>query len=222
MTNEVSKNIWNVFKTASKAGKEATALLDLIDNKLEHFDSSKEKNHSILKEIKYLNYDAKFDESGWILVNETRTYAITPLGKTTSKYALGIQVVLYDDEPSMITEQSLLNIILQYDKSRETFEPKNWFTGDSTSDDWEGYELQSKDFTICTLTDGRCQQEGDDIIFSMPLGSLASPTDVNIKVINVIEALLKSFNPNSGDVIDAIAKAKDIINLKEYFPEQAI
>lgn len=215
--NETSQNIWNVFETATRAGKEAIALLGLIEENLTGLTS---KDVGNVKEIKTLDTDDETDASGWIFINETRTYGIVPLGKKKSYYALGIQLVLFDHEGSITSNQAVLNVCLQYDKSGNAFGSENWFSA-NPENTWDGYDVKKNNYTISNLGDSELQSNEDEIIFAIPLGALGSPQDVELKVIKPIKALLKFLDPNHENVVQVFEDARDIICLKGVnFPKE--
>ncbi len=218
--NEVSANIWKMFQTASQAGKETNGLLDLIEAEIEKF--GEKEACSTVKEIELLGSDDNFDDSGWVFLNETRSYGVVPKGKRKVHYVIGVQVILFDTEGSLLGEQSVLNICLQYEENGTKFDSENWFTIEKDNE-WDGYEVQSNGYTICALTDDEFKEDGNEIIFSMPLGALASPSDVETKVIKPIQALLTHLAPNAEEVVQALAQAGDIINLSGIdFPKSDI
>jgi len=214
---DVSKSIWESFSLVSRAGKEADALLELIESILMSLKAENDQDTnkiSNIKEFSILGADSETDASGWIYTNETRTYGIVPKGKQKSYYALGIQIVFFDAEGSLISNQATLNVVLQYDKSEEAFDAENWFSAEKDNV-WDGYNVQTKGYTVCHLTEGKLQSNEDEIIFSIPLGAIGTPKDVEEKVIAPIKALLEHLDPENSAVIEAFEKAEDIIDLTD-------
>jgi len=211
MNENINKNIWQVFELASQAAKEAGALLDLIGSNLtERFANDLPS----IKQINYLDQNSDTDKSGWIYCNETRSYDVTPKGKGRRKaiYLIGVQVVFFDPESNITLNQATLNISLQCDSSSEPFDAENWFCSNG---DWEGYSVQTNGMTIANLNDANefSQEDGSDILFSIPLGALNSPDDVELKVISPLRALLEYLDPNASEVVEAFNNAKDIMKL---------
>jgi len=206
MNENISKNIWQVFELASQAGKEAEALLDLIGSSLT------DKIFSSIKEIRCLGKNTATDETGWVRCNETRSYGVIPKRKQTQKYVIGVQVVFYDPESNITSNQAVLNICLQRDESGEAFGAENWFCLSG----WEGYSVQTNGMTIANFNDANefsALEYASDIYFSIPLGALNGLDAVKLKVISPLQALLNHLDPNASEVVEAFNYAKDIIKL---------
>ncbi|MDX8406402.1 MAG: hypothetical protein R8K50_09685 [Mariprofundus sp.] len=208
--HDVAENIWKIFEVASQVGKESNALLELLESEILKFGQKEN-----VKSIKALPSHDCSSNDGWVFLNETRSYAVIPKGsRTKTKYLLGIQIVLFDVNGSITSNKAALNVCLTYDSSDESFDADNWFSADKENT-WDGYSLQTNGLTVCSLYQGHFSKDGDDIIFSLPLGALAKPSDVESKVMKPIKALLQHLNPNAEEVVSSLKNAEGIMNLNK-------
>jgi len=209
----ISRNLWNVFEITSRAGKEASALLDTIGRDIEEIAGRVDE----VRKITYLGSDDTNDDSDWVCLGETRTYDVTLKGDQIAKYKIGIQVIFFDKEASLTNEQATLNVALEIDNSKERFDDTNWFR---TDQDWKRYSPCTNNMTLCYLSENEespISSNGQEIYFSIPLGALSNIDNVKKILITPLEALLKNRHPEAEEVIEAFRAAENIIKFDPEF-----
>ena len=185
-----AENLWHCFAVVAKAGDEATAMLDEIENKL-WAEDSEGFIHEYGKRIHADKVEG--EEREWVCLSETRNFFFKPDGQGNKKAdsILAVQVVFYSKEESKTGEQSVINVMYGSTDEYDVFK-KNYFGGgDVEKGDWKDAKL---------ACGGRLVWFGDDNevvewAFSYPLHAIENPECIDTKIIEPIKKLLSGTHP---------------------------
>ena len=164
-----AEKLWHCFAVVAKAGDEATAMLDEIEEKLKKFGVVSSGGKPKKK-------------SGTDRRRVTRTYELR------NREVLGVQVVFYSEEESKTGEQSVLNVMYgSYDEFNE-----NYFgVGNVEEGDWKDVKLACGGRLVWFGDDN----EVVEWAFSYPLHAMENPGCIDKKIIKPVKKLLSGTHP---------------------------